>query len=69
MKNLLSIESAFEKDMRIIFKDDGKCIFLKKQLIFKRNKLYKKLYILNFTRIFVAEINVLINVISEQCVM
>ena len=28
MKNLLSIESAFEKDMRIIFKDDGKCIFL-----------------------------------------
>lgn len=66
MKNLLSIENAFEKDMRIIFKDDGKCIFLNKQLIFKRNKLYNKLYILNFTRIFMAEINVLINIISEQ---
>ena len=33
MKNLLSIENAFEKDMRIIFKDDGKCIFLKKQFV------------------------------------
>lgn len=66
LKNLLSIECASEKEMRVIFEDDKQSVYFYKKnnkLIIKGNKLNNKLYKLNFIPVFVTKVNVLMRFI------